>query len=110
MHCVTLRLIAVAVLLSGVGDYCAFDVADPLAPMSAAGTSGLLSTSANLRMDTASIRHTDGQDDRCICCAAGFTARRVEILVTDVVVSMNPPDILRSTDPQIVRVDPPPRA
>jgi len=107
---VTLRLIAVIVLLSGVGDFFAFDVGDPLAPMSAAGTPGFICTSGNRHLSPTTIRHTDSQDDGCICCAAGFTVHRVELIVAEVTATMSLLYILPPSDPQLDRVDPPPRA
>jgi len=105
-----LRLIAAIVLLSGMADYLAFDVADPLAPMSAAGTPSFICTNVNLHLSPPTIMGTDTHDDGCICCAAGFTARRAELPVADVVTATSTLYILPPSDPSLARVDPPPRA
>ena len=106
----TLRLIAIIVLLSGAADYFAFDVTDPLAPMSAAGAPGFISQCVKNHLSSTAIRHPDGADDGCICCAAGFPAHRVEFLVAEVIAAMNALYIPALSDPQVVRFDPPPRA
>jgi len=107
---VTLRLIAVIVLLVGVADYFAFDVGDPLAPMSAAGMPTLICKSVHRHLGPASILHTDTQDDGCICCAAGLTAHQVELVVAEVIATTSTWYILPPSDPRFDRVDPPPRA
>ena len=107
---VILRLIAVSVLLSGVADYLAFDVCDPLAPMSAGGMPSLSRTNVNRHLSPATVLRTDTQDDGCICCGAGFTAHRVELLVAHVIATANALYILPPSDPQLSLVDPPPRA
>jgi hypothetical protein len=105
---VALRLIAVIVLLSGTADYLAFDVGDPLAPMSAAGTPSFICSRVNLSPPT--ILPTDAHDDGCIGCAAGFTAHRVKLLIAEVIATTNVLYIRRPSDPPLARVDPPPRA
>jgi hypothetical protein len=105
-----LRLIALIVLFSGAADYCAFDVSDPVAPMSASGTPGFTSEGISCHMSPPGISHTDTQDDRCLCCAAGFPARPVRLRGAVVVATTNPLFMLHLSDPQLVRVDPPPRA
>jgi hypothetical protein len=106
----TLRLIAIIVLLSGAADYFAFDVTDPLAPMSAAGTPSFISQYAKHHLSSTAIRHPDGADDGCICCAAGFPAPPIMLRGTAIIAIMNTASVLRPCDPQLVRVDPPPRA
>ena len=110
MRAATLRLIAVLLLLSGTADYLAFDVGDQLAPMSEAGTPGFVPTNAHRHLSSTGIRHTDSQDDGCLGCAPGFTAQPVELPVADVIATANALFILPASDPQLVRVDPPPRA
>jgi hypothetical protein len=106
-----LRLIALIVLLSGTADYFAFDVGDPLAPMSASGTSSFIGASGSHHMmSPTTIRQTDTQDDGCIGCAAGFAAHRVEFLVAEVIAMMNALSVFHPSDPRLLRVDPPPRA
>jgi hypothetical protein len=104
----TVRLIAVIVLLSGMADYLAFDVGDPLAPMSAAGTPGLICSSVKLSPPT--VLPTDAHDDGCIGCAAGFTAHRVKLLVAEVIATSEVLCILPPSDPPLARINPPPRA
>ena len=110
MRRAALRLIALIILLSGTADYLAFDIGDPLAPMGAAGTSSFIGPSTRHRMRQTTIRNTDTQDDGCIGCAAGFTAHRVEFLVAEVTATINALSVFHPSDPQLVRVDPPPRA
>jgi hypothetical protein len=105
---VALRLIAVIVLLSGTADYLAFDVGDPLAPMSAAGTPGSICSSVKLSPPT--ILPADAHDDGCIGCAAGFTAHRVQLLVAEATTTTNALYILPISDPSLARINPPPRA
>jgi hypothetical protein len=107
---VILRLIAVIVLLSGVADYLAFDVGDPLAPMSAAGMPSLSRKSVDRHLCSATVLQTDTQDDGCICCGAGFIAHRVELLVAEIIATASALYILPPSDPQISLVDRPPRA
>jgi hypothetical protein len=115
VHRAALRLIALIVLLSGAADYFAFDVGDPVAPMNAAGTSNLICSrtsgaSASYRMSPTTIGQTDTQDDGCIGCAAGFTAHRVDFRIAEVIAAANNLSVFHPSDPQLVRVDPPPRA
>ena len=110
MRRAALRLIALIVLLSGAADYFAFDLGDPLAPMSAAGTSSHIGAGTIHHMSPTTIRNTDTQDDECIGCAAGFTAHRVGFLVAEGIATMNALSVFHPSDPQLVRVDPPPRA
>jgi hypothetical protein len=105
-----LRLVALIVLLSGAADYCAFDLSDPLAPMSASGTPSAIVAGANRHMTQTSIRLTDTQDDRCICCAAGFPAHPIVLRGAAMIAIVNHVSVLRPCDPQLVRFDPPPRA
>jgi hypothetical protein len=106
----TLRLIALLVLFSGAADYFAFDRSDPLAPMSAAETPSFIRTSVSYHLSPTTIRHTDTQDDGCICCAAGFPAHPAQLRAAAVIATANAFCVLPPADPQLVRVDPPPRA
>jgi hypothetical protein len=106
----TFRLIALIVLLTGAADYLAFDVGDPLAPMNALGTPGFTAGSISHRMNPPAVRQTDSQDDRCICCAAGFPAQQIVLRGVVEVATANDFFILHQSDPQLVHVDPPPRA
>lgn len=110
MRRAALRLIALMVLLSGAADYFAFDVGDPLAPMSAAGTYSFFGTRTSHHMSRTTAGQTDAHDDGCICCAAAFTAHTVEFLAAEVIATMNALSVFYPSDPQLVRVDPPPRA
>ncbi len=110
MRGITLRLIAIIVLLSGVADYVAFDRADPVAPMSAAGECSLIDQGAADHSSRTTIGHTDTHDDGCIGCAAAVTADRAELLVSELIEPTTRIDVLPSSDPQLVHVDPPPRA
>jgi hypothetical protein len=78
--------------------------------MSAAGTSSIIGASTSHHMSRTTIRQTDTQDDGCIGCAAGFTAYRVGFLAAEVIPTMNTLSVFHPSDPQLVRVDPPPRA
>jgi hypothetical protein len=98
------------VLLSGAADYCAFDVSDPLAPMSASGTPSVIAAGTSRHMGQTSIGNTDTQDDRCICCAAAFPAHPIMLRGAAIIAIVNTVGVLPPCDPQIVRVDPPPRA
>jgi hypothetical protein len=106
----TLRLIAIIVLLSRVADYFAFDVGDPLAPMSAAGRHSPVDTGTEGHFSRTRIGHTDTHDDGCFGCAAALTADPIELLVSELVETTTRIDVLTPSDPQLVRVDPPPRA
>ena len=110
LRAVALRLIAVIVLLSGVADYLAFDVGDPLAPMSAAGTPGLIGPVINFHLSPPAILPNDSHDDGCIGCAAGFTARRVRLQLAEVIATTSALCVLPPSGPPLARVDPPPRA
>ena len=110
MRRAALRLIALIVLFSGAADYCAFDVSDPVAPMSASGRPAFTDGSISHHMSPPGIGHTDTQDDRCLCCAAGFPAHPVRLRGAVVIATTNPLFMLHFPDPQLVRVDPPPRA
>ena len=110
MRGLTLRLIAIIVLLSGVADYFAFDVGDPLAPMSAAGRHSFFDPGVEGHSSRTRIDHTDTHDDGWIGCAAAVTADRIELLVSELIEATTRIDVLTPSDPQLVRVDPPPRA
>jgi hypothetical protein len=105
-----LRLVALIVLFSGAADYSAFDVGDPLAPMSAAGTSGFVGPDISHQMSKTAVGRTDTQDDGCIGCAAGFTVHQAAFLHAVVIATMNVLPARHPSDPQILGFDPPPRA
>jgi hypothetical protein len=107
---VILRLIAIAVLLCGIADYSAFDMRDPVAPMDAAGTSGFGRNMVPRQLIPVIVQKADGQDDGCICCAAGLTAHRVQLSTSEVVAAMHSLSICAPVVPLLARVDPPPRA
>lgn len=105
-----LRWIALIVLLSGMADYLAFDVGDPLAPMSAAGSAGFMALNVNPHLSPTTILPIDTHDDGCICCAAGFTSCRVRFLVAEAIATTSAWYVIPPSDPTLARVDPPPRA
>jgi hypothetical protein len=107
-----LRSIAVIVLVSGMADYLAFDVGDPLAPMSAGGTPSFICATLSLHLNSSppAIRLTDSNDDGCIGCAAGFTAHRIKLPVVDAIATTSALYILPPSGPSLTRIDPPPRA
>jgi hypothetical protein len=107
---IPLRLIAILLLLSGVADYVAFDVGDQRAPMSAAGKYSLIDPGIEDDLSHTTIGHTDSHDDGCIGCAAAVTADRLKLVVSELIETTTRVDILPPSDPQLVRVDPPPRA
>jgi hypothetical protein len=107
---VILRLIAIAVLLSGIADYSAFDMRDPVAPMDVAGTSGFARNMVDRQLIPVMAQKTDGQDDGCICCAAGLTVHRVQLSTSEAVAAMYVLSIGPPAVPSLASVDPPPRA
>jgi hypothetical protein len=74
------RFIALMVLLSG------------------AGTPGFIAAAAGHRMSPTSIRYTDTQDDRCICCSAGFPAHPVRLRIAAAIVTLNALTVLHPSD------------
>ena len=109
MRQAALRLVALIVLLSGAADYIAFDVTDPLAPMDA-GRSSTISQRVIHRVSSTAIRDSDGADDKCIGCAAGFPVRPIRPGGVMVIASAPVLFLRHVPDAQLVRVNPPPRA
>jgi hypothetical protein len=64
----TIRLIALVVLLASFSDYWAYDRWDPTAPMNAAGSEGVAALTQHVPSDVC-LRSTDLADDCCVCCS-----------------------------------------
>jgi len=72
---ITLRLVALIVLLTSASDYYAFDRLDPSAPMNSAGLEAIPDLVPQTAT-TANLRTTDLPDDCCLCCSPWIAPQR----------------------------------
>jgi hypothetical protein len=72
---VMIRLVALLVLITSASDYCAFDVWDPSAPMSAAGSEAIRDL-VQYRQASVKMRPSELPDDHCLCCSPWIAPRR----------------------------------
>jgi hypothetical protein len=73
---VTIRLVALIVLLTSAADYSVFDLWDPSAPMNSAGVAAIQRLVPQTGM-TASA--TESPDDHCFCCSPWIAAKSPEL-------------------------------
>jgi hypothetical protein len=104
---VTIRLVALIVLLTSAADYSAFDPWDPSAPMNSAGVAVIQCLVPQMGM-TASA--TDLPDDHCLCCSPWIAAKSPALprAVLSLSAAQSVVADIPSTDPYLI--ERPPRA
>jgi hypothetical protein len=105
---VTIRMVALIVLLASASDYSAFDRFDPSAPMNAAGLEAipyLVSRTAAL----VGLRTNNLPDDHCLFCSPWIAPRRSFLAQSSLstALTQRPKIVLPSSQP--FRIERPPR-
>ena|ERR1700722_18897510 len=105
----TIRLVALIVLLTAVSDYSEFDRVDPTAPMNSAGAEAI----GDLVRQTpkpASLRTTALPDDQCLFCSPWIQPQPPALTRISLSsrVTQSPKTSLLSSDP--ILIERPPRA
>lgn len=105
-----IRIVALLVLLTSAMDYCAYDLYDPSASMSMAGSDIFMAGIAPAKLAALQTRPSDLPDDRCLGCSPSIAPIPPILLTSDLIsfVVQNKVASLPSSEP--LSIERPPRA
>ena len=107
---ILLRSVALLVLITSASDYCAYDLSDPSAPMSSAGSDSFMAGVIPSKLIPVQARTPNLPDDRCLGCAPSIAPKPPILLTSDLIsfVVQNKTASLPYSEP--ASIERPPRA
>jgi hypothetical protein len=110
VQAIAVRIVALIVLISSLFDYIAYDMYDPSALMSSAGSEAFVTSIVPHRLTSVEARTTDLPDDQCLCCSPTIAPPRPVFEMPDLIACVVQTGLAALPCSEPVTIERPPRA